>query len=412
LDNKFLAYGLFSMILQSCKGTMMPTASATFPETGQTTQWVGTWGAAPQLTESSDMPTNSLSNNTLRQIVRVSIGGNQVRLKFSNEYGTTALTMNSVHLAVSTNGSSIDSTTDKVVTFGGNESVTVAAGGTVISDTLDYSLAAMTKMAITIYFGSAPNALTGHPGSRTTSYLQTGNAVTASSLTPIESPAHWYLITGIDVYTEESCKAIVTLGDSVTDGRGSTTDGNNRWTDCLATRLQANFATSQIAMLNQGIGGNAVLSNGLGPTALIRFDRDVLRQSGARYLIILEGINDIGGATTDISSSLINAYKTFITKAHAQNLLVYGGTILPCGNNSYYSALHEKIRRKVNTWIRDTSADNGGFDTVIDFDVALCDSTNTKDLASVYDSGDGLHPSVVGYQQMANIIDLSLFINR
>jgi lysophospholipase L1-like esterase len=405
-----LVCGLFLIILSSLKGTAAPTAAALSPDAGENTKWVGTWGTAPQLTESSNMPVNSLSNKTLRQVVRVSIGGNQLRLKFSNEYGTTPLAMNSVHLAVSTSGSSIDHATDKIVTFGGKESVTVAAGGTVTSDTLDYNLPAMTKMAVTIYFGSVPGALTGHPGSRTTSYIQNGNAVAATSMAPIESPVHWYIITGIDVYTEESCQAMVALGDSITDGRGSTTDGNNRWTDCLAARLQANAATSQIAVLNQGIGGNAVLSGGLGPTALTRFDRDVLGQSGARYLLILEGINDIGGAATDISSNLINAYKTFITKARAKNMLVYGGTILPCGNNSYYNALHETIRQTVNTWIRSTGMDHGGFDAVIDFDAALRDAADPKDLASAYDSGDGLHPNVAGYQKMADIIDLGLFM--
>jgi lysophospholipase L1-like esterase len=403
--------GLILIILQSCNGAKIPKVTATSLDTGQNSKWVGTWGTAPQLTEFNNMPTNSLANKILRQVVRVSIGGNQIRLKFSNQYGTTALTMNSVHLAVSTGGSAIDPTTDKPVTFGGSKTVTVAAGRTVTSDALDYNLTAMTKLAITIHFGSVPRALTGHPGSRTTSYLQSGNALVAARMTPIESPVHWYIITGIDVYTEGSCNAIVIMGDSITDGRGSTTDANNRWTDCLAKRLQANAATSKIAMLNQGIGGNAILSGGLGPTALTRFDRDVLEQSGARYLIILEGINDIGGAATDISPNLISAYKTFINKAHAQKMLVYGGTILPCGNNSYYSYLHERIRQRVNAWIRDTGVESGGFDAVIDFDAALRNTTNQKDLARAYDCGDGLHPSVAGHQRMADIIDLSLFIN-
>jgi hypothetical protein len=202
----FLVWGLFLIMLQSCMGIMNLTAAVTSLETGQN-KWVGTWITAPQLTESNNMPANSLSNKTLRQVVRVSIGGNQIRLKFSNEYGNIPLTMNSVHLAVSTSGSSIDAAIDRVITFGGNESVTIPAGKTVTSDTLNYSLSAMTKMAITIYFGSVPGALTGHPGSRTTSYIQNGNAVTAATMSPIESPVHWYIIAGIDVYTEESCQA-------------------------------------------------------------------------------------------------------------------------------------------------------------------------------------------------------------
>lgn len=373
-------------------------------------KWVGTWGTATQLTEASNMPKNTLTNKTLRQNVRISIGGNQLRLTFSNEYGKTALTMNAVHVAVSKGGSSIDTTTDKTVTFGGSKSVTIAAGKTVTSDTLAFSATPMAKLAITINFGNVPGALTGHPGSRTTSYLQNGNAVTAANMAPVESPVHWYVIKGIDVYTEAASKAVVALGDSITDGRGSTTDGNNRWADCLVTRLQGYAATTKIAVLNQGIGGNTILTGGLGPTALTRFDRDVLGQSGARYLVILEGINDIGSASTDISSKLIAAYKTFITKAHARNMLVYGGTILPCGTNSYYSTLHEQIRQTVNTWIRTTSAANGGFDAVIDFDAALRNASNPKVLASAYDSGDGLHPNAAGYQRMANLIDLGLFV--
>jgi lysophospholipase L1-like esterase len=375
-----------------------------------TKQWVGTWGAAPQLTEPDNMPPNpGLANNTLRQIVRVSIGGRRVRLKFSNQYGAAPVVMRSAHLAVAAGGSRIITATDRVMTFGGSECVTILAGQIVISDPLDYNLTKLSNMAITIYFGSMPTDLTGHPGSRTTSYLQAGNAVAAASISAAVTTDHWYIITGIDLLTEDSFQAVVALGDSITDGRGSATNANNRWTDVLASRFQANTATAKVGVLNLGIGGNAVLSGGLGPPALTRFDRDVLGQSGARYLIVLEGINDIGEAAADIATRLINAYRMFISKAHGQKMLVYGGTILPCGGNSYYSNLRERMRRAVNKWIRETGPADGGFDAVIDFDAALSDPHDQTKLLSTYDCGDHLHLNPAGYQKMAEIIKLDLF---
>ncbi|PYG88241.1 lysophospholipase L1-like esterase [Ruminiclostridium sufflavum DSM 19573] len=365
-------------------------------------EWVGTWGTSPQLTESSNMPPSpGLSNNTLRQIVRVSIGGDQLRLRLSNQYGNSAVSMNSVHMAVSAGGSSIQAGTDKVLTFGGKESVTIQAGKTVISDTIDFNLNKLTNVAVTIYFGDVPSALTGHPGSRTTSYIQSGNAVNSSSMPSAVKTEHWYIITGIDVFTEEAYDSVAILGDSITDGRGSTTDANNRWTDVFAARLLDNAATSKVSMLNMGVGGNAVLTGGLGPTALTRFDRDILEQSGVKYAIVFEGVNDIGAGAA--SANLINAYKQFIDKAHAKNILVYGATITPIGSSQYASG--EQARTEVNNWIRTS----GQFDAVIDFDAAVRDPNNQKMLQSSYDSGDHLHLSPAGYKKMAEIIDLSLF---
>jgi lysophospholipase L1-like esterase len=369
--------------------------------------WVGTWSTAPQLTEMSNLPpAPGLTNNTLRQIVYVSIGGSRLRLHFSNAYGNSPLTMSAVHLAVSTSTHSITMATDRALAFSGMPSVTVPAGATVTSDPLDFALSPQTKVAVTIAFGSTPSNVTGHPGSRTTSYIATGNAVAAASLSSPVSTEHWYYVTGIDVEAPSSSRAVVTLGDSITDGRGSTTDMNNRWPDNLSRRLRANAATAAVSVLNQGIGGNAVVTGGLGPTAVSRFQRDVLDQAGVRWVIVLHGVNDIGGASSQaVAQSLITAYQGFVTAARARNIRIYGVPILPIGGSSYDSADHEAARQTVNTWIRAA----GNFDAVIDLDAAVRDPAAPTRLLAAYDSGDRLHLSPAGYQRMADAIDLALF---
>jgi lysophospholipase L1-like esterase len=225
-------------------------------------------------------------------------------------------------------------------------SVTVPAGGTISSDPLDFALSPQTKVAVTIAFGSTPGNVTGHPGSRTTSYIATGNAVAAASLSSPVSTEHWYYVTGIDVEAPTTSRAVVTLGDSITDGRGSTTDMNNRWPDNLSRRLRANAPTAAVGVLNQGIGGNAVVTGGLGPTAVSRFQRDVLDQAGVRWVIVLHGVNDIGGASGQaVAQSLITAYQGFVTAARARGVRIYGVPILPIGGSSYDSADHEAARQ-------------------------------------------------------------------
>lgn len=371
--------------------------------------WVGSWLSSQQLVEKENMPPEpGLSNNTLRQCFRTTIGGEQIRMKLSNQYGKTAMIINSVHLAVSTGKSSINPDTDRVLTFAGKETLIIPAGEIAFSDTIEYNLPELTIMTITIYFSDTPTDLTGHPGSRTTSYLQKGNTVDSANMPSAVKTDHWYVIAGIDVLTEDFKKAVVTLGDSITDGRGSTTNENNRWPDNLAKRLHQNNATSHIAVLNQGIGGNAVLAGGLGPTALSRFHRDVLQENGVRYLIIFEGVNDIGGSnsTLETAENLINAYKLFITKSHEENIIVYGATITPFGDSQYFTDINEEIRQRVNKWIRTS----GKFDAVIDFDAAVRNPESPDRLLSPYDCGDHLHLSPEGYKRLAEIIDLNLFV--
>ncbi|RPI02713.1 MAG: SGNH/GDSL hydrolase family protein, partial [Ignavibacteriae bacterium] len=257
--------------------------------------WIGTWSTAPQLVElNNNPPAPYLSNNTIRQIVHVSIGGDSLRVRFSNEFSNSPVTMKSVHIAVSMGGGKIDSSTDKAIYFNGNPEYTMAPVSSVMSDPFQFALQPLSDVAITIYFGNTSPDVTGHPGSRTTSYLITGNKVTVADLSDTVKTDHWYVINTLEVLARDSARSVAILGNSITDGRGSGTNKQNRWPDELSRRLQANSSTQQVAVLNEGIGGNCVLKACLGPSAISRFDRDVLNQNGVKWLIIFEGINDIG----------------------------------------------------------------------------------------------------------------------
>ena len=369
--------------------------------------WVGAWATAPQLTEPKNLPpAPGLSGNTLRQYVFPTLAGSSVRLRLSNEFGDAPVTFQAVQLAAAAGAGTIDPASARGVLFDGNPSVTLPAGQTLVSDPLVFELKELTPLAITLQLGSVPAAITGHPGSRTTSYLAAGAHLEEPSLPGAVTTDHWYFITGLDVFGSARSAAIVTLGDSLTDGRGSTTNANNRWPDMLARRLQARPDTSHLAVLNQGIGGNAVLQGGLGPTALLRFQRDVLEQPGVRYVIVLEGVNDLGfSSDAGIAARLIAAYEGFIERAHAQGLLVYGVPILPFGGSRYDSPAHEEARQTINTWIRSS----GRFDAVIDLDAAVRDPGQPSRLSPPYATADLLHLSPAGYEAMANAIDLSLF---
>ena len=373
--------------------------------------WVGTWGTARQLVEPNNMPPSpGLSNNTLRQVVCASIGGKTIRLKFSNEFGKTALTMNMVQIAASNGGSSINSSTLTTLKFGGAPGVTIAPGTEIISDPLAFDLKPRMEIAITISYGDTPQNLTGHPGSRTTSFLIAGNQNQANAdFKDAVRTDHWYTITGIEVECPKSAAAVIVFGDSITDGRGSGTNKQNRWTDILAVNLLHSNRKDPIGVLNMGIGGNAILRGGLGPTGLKRFDHDVLKQNGARWLIILEGVNDLGGTKDSIAAfqvgrDLIDAYDQMISAAHGRGLKVFGATILPFKGSSYYNTYRDSARNMVNEWIRNS----GHFDAVIDFDKAIRDPNDMASMLMQAQS-DYLHPNELGYKMLGDYVDLSLF---
>jgi hypothetical protein len=259
----------------------------------QVKTWVGIWATARQLVEPNNMPpAPGLSNNTLRQVVCVSIGGKKLRLKFSNEFGKSPLILRLVQIAASKGGAVIDQSTTKALRFNGKTEVTLEPGTELTSDPISFHLNPRMEVAITIVFGETSATLTGHPGSRTTSYLLAGNNTkTDVDFTNATKTDHWYVINGIEVEATKPAAAVVTFGDSITDGRGSGTNKQNRWPDVLAMSLLKNQETEQVGVLNMGIGGNAVLSGGMGPTALSRFEHDVLRQNGVRWVIIMEGVN-------------------------------------------------------------------------------------------------------------------------
>jgi lysophospholipase L1-like esterase len=377
-------------------------------------EWVGTWASSPQLGDAGNAPPAlGFVDSALRQVIHVSIGGKQIRVRFSNAFGATALTISSAHVALSTRGGSIRVETDKTLTFHGESSVTIPPGALMYSDPLDFDLAPLSDLALTIHLNGAPDGVTTHPGSRTTSYFLTGNSVSAADLPSSTHADHWYFLNGVDVNANQSAAAIVTLGDSITDGSKSTTNGNGRWPDDLARRLHANRRTADIGILNEGIGGNRLVHDGAGPNTLARLDRDVLAQSGVRWLIVLEGINDLGTRATAASrneqpaaaTDLITAYEQIILRAHAHNILVYGATILPCEGAAYFSADLEANRQTINNWIRTSHK----FDAVIDFDMATRDPQHPSRLLPAADSGDHLHPADAGYKIMGDQIDLKLF---
>jgi lysophospholipase L1-like esterase len=388
-----------------------------------TAGWVGSWASSQQIPEAKNaLPAGALRDATLRQIVHLTAGGREVRVRLSNAFGTAPLTILAVHVArtVSKGAGSIDAATDRGLTFAGSPSVRIPAGADYDSDPVSFDARELSDLTITLYLEVPPARQTSHPGSRETSFLVHGNHVADATLSGATTVEHWFLISGVDVRRSAARAAIVALGDSITDGHATITNTDTRWPDDLARRLQFSPVTRRLSVLNVGTGGNRLLLDGLGPNALARFDRDVLAQAGVRYLILLEGVNDLGEATrlAPISAArhavlvqeIIGAYEQIIRRAHAHGISAVGGTITPYMGSDYYhpSAASESDRQAINAWIRQP----GHFDAVIDFDRVVRDPKHPDRLLPAYDCGDHLHPSPAGYRAMAAAIPLRLFTER
>lgn len=371
--------------------------------------WVGTWGTAPQLVERhNNPPAPGLANNSLREIVQVSIGGKKVRLKLTNEFSKEPTEIKAIELSIAkTAGSSseVDEKTTVSLTFDGKSSVIIPAGGSVMSDPVGFKMGPRENVAITIHYGAASQTVSGHPGSRTTSYLKEGDT---RDFTDAIRTDHWYSIQTLEVEAPKKAGAIAILGNSITDGRGSTTNEQNRWADVLSRRLLANKATSQVGVLNMGIGGNCVLRGGLGPTGEQRYPRDLFGQEGVKWMILFEAVNDLGGSRNGVQTAerVIEVYKRIIAEAHEKGIRVFGATITPFKGNNYYSEDHEKGRSTLNEWIRTTDM----LDGVIDFDKAVRNPEDSEALQRAFlFENDWLHLNAQGYETMGNSIDLNLF---
>ncbi len=383
--------------------------------------WVGTWGASQQTLEPPFIAANpaQFSNQTIRQIVPLSMGGKTLRLRLSNEFGRTPLRVGEVRVAQQLAGASILPGSDRVVTFGGQVNVTIPAGAPMLSDPIPMRVEALSNLVVSLYLPDTVMVNTFHSLGLQTSYVSSPGNFTAAITPPVASTStSWFFLSGVSVKADSRSAAIVALGDSITDGFASTVDANRRWPNVLAARLQAHRRYQDVAVVNQGISGNRTLHDLIGPNALARFDRDVLATPGARWLIVLEGINNIGipgafglAAEQVSAADIINGHRQLIARAREQGLKIYGATLTPFEGTTfpgYYTAAGEAKRQAVNAWIRSS----GEFDAVIDFDRALRDPANPGRMLPAYDSGDHLHPNDAGYQAMANAVDLRLFRNR
>jgi len=408
----FRKFSSFSFVLMLTLGVLLFSSNLFASKKVDTSKvWVGTWSTAPYFVDANNRaPELGLSNNSFRQIVRVSVGGDVIRFRFTNLFSKNDVTFKSVGIAVSTGGSSIDVASAKVLKFSAKEEVTIKSNEELISDPIKFPLKPGMKVAITICFRNAGPEIGGHAASRTTSYILLGTQSLTADFSNAIATDHWFVTSGIDVMAPKTTAAIAILGNSITDGRGSGTSKFNRWSDILSERLLKNPATKNRAVLNLGIGGNCVVRGGQGEPAVVRFDRDILLQQNVKWLIISEGINDIGGVrnsdqATQIAKDLIEAYKKMIDKAHAKGIKVYGATILPFAKSSYDKDFRQPARDTVNNWIRTS----GNFDGVIDFEKVMSDPQNPNSLLPDLHSGDFLHPNEAGYKVMGEFVDLKLF---
>ena len=366
--------------------------------------WVGTWATAPQTVVRSFMPYNNcMTNRSVRQVVKVSIGGDVIRLKLSNIYSMQPVEIRSIYIAHAKDSFSIDAKSAQYFKFGNSYKTVIPAGKQIVSDALKFNLKNLERVAITINYTAAPEVPTVHMGSRTTSYIMKGVTNAHSNFEKAFRENHWYNISGIDVYTmSNNMSAIAIMGNSITDGKCSTDNAQNRWPDVMSEMLQLKHKITNQGVLNLGIGNNRVtVPGGFGALAKERFDRDILMQSGVKKVIIFEGINDIGAAKSGnsetVARQIIESIQGMVRKAKAQKKKVYLGTITPFKGAGYYTHFHEAARLYVNDWIRSQAKKVDG---ILDFAKLLQDPNDDRRMKREYASNDWLHPNPAGYKAM------------
>jgi lysophospholipase L1-like esterase len=409
LHRLFLGVSVISIVSMG----LAPRHSALAAGRDERQIWVGTWAASPQPAGDLIPTPSSLEDQTIRQIIRTSIGGERVRVSISNAFGAESLTIDAASIGIRDQGSHVAPGTLADLSFGGAPSIKIPAGAKVLSDPVDLAVSAEDEVAISLYVAGFAEASTVHADGVQTSYISTPGDYTASeAMSVAETTTSRIWLSGVEVVAPRTTSVVVAIGDSITDGNRSTVDANARWPDELARRLNdARKESRKVAVLNAGIGGNRLLHDFVGQGALARLDRDVLSQTGVTHVVLLEGINDIGfpeliRPDEEVSAAeIIAGIKQIVERAHARGLLIYGGTLTPFKGSILHSETTEAKRQAVNDWIRTS----GTFDGVIDFDLALRDPSDPLRLLPRYDSGDSVHPSDAGYGAMADAVDLSLF---
>jgi len=376
-------------------------------------RWVGSWTTTPAPLEGL-----ALGNQTLRMIAHLSVGGRRLRVRLSNAYGASKLAVASAHVALRSERAEIIPESDRTLTFNGAPSTAIAVGALIVSDPVELEVPPLGDLAVSVYLpGDVPESfqVTGHGNAHQTNYISPSGGFAAASVMPVAEVTEAFLFaSGVEVLVPGATGGIVALGDSLTDANISKLDANHRWPDQLARRIVARRGGRVLGVMNQGIGGNRILHDVRGDSALRRFDRDVLAQTGATHVIVLLGINDIRNRNQKpeevvTADEMISGLQQLAARAHARGLKIFGGTLLTFENESFnpgfYSPEGEAKRQAVNAWIREA----GAFDAVIDFEEALRDPTHPTQMLPIYDCGDHLHPSDAGYLRMGDIVDLSLF---
>ncbi len=405
---------------------LLPLAAAAALLLPAQEHWVATWTTAETLAHTGPAPAaranatpaqaigiRGFHNQTVRLIARVSIPGKRVRVKLSNAFGAAPVTIAAAHIALREKDSAIVPTSDRALAFDGRPGVTIGPGAVILSDPVDLTIPALADVAVSLFFPGETGPPTNHATGLHNAYVTSGDATARPAIEePIVTQQYYYLA-GIDVMAPSSSFLIVAYGDSITDGARSSNESNHAWPALLAARLAAKKETAGIAVGNMGIGGNRVLRDGAGSSALARFDRDVLSQSGVKWVMLLEGINDIGHSDTNTgenveAADIIAGYRQLIERAHTHGLRIIGCTLTPYGGAGYQREHGEAVREAVNEWIRTP----GHFDAVVDFEKATRDAADPKKIRAEFDPGDHLHPNDAGYQAMADAIDLSIFTRK